>query len=240
MSCRSTVPSLAAARLLSVPCGTVRCMLDALLDLVLPVECGGCGRPGIRWCRPCARDLDDAPAPVRPRVDPGVPAWALGPYRGTHRRAVVAAKEHGRRDLAQPLGVALGAAIVRLRRWGELPAGLLSVVPAPTRARAARTRGGDPVTRAVRAAAMHDRALRVVPILETARGVRDSVGLSAAQRHRNLAGRVHLTRATGVPREVPVLVVDDVMTTGTTAAEAVRVLTAAGFRPCGVLVIAAA
>lgn len=225
---------------MSVPSGTVWPMLQALLDLVLPVECGGCGRPGTRWCRSCARALGDAPATVRPRVDPGVPVWTLGPYRGAHRRAVVAAKEHGRRDLAEPLGVALGAAIVRLRRWGELPAGPLSVVPAPTRARAARARGGDPVTRAVRAAAAHDRALRVVPVLETARGVRDSVGLSAAQRHRNLAGRVLLRRAAGVPRERPVLLVDDVLTTGTTAAEAVRVLVSAGFRPCGVLVIAAA
>ena len=215
-------------------------MLQALLDLVLPVECGGCGRPGIRWCRHCARDLDDVPAIVRPRVDPGVPVWTLGPYRGAHRRAVVAAKEHGRRDLAEPLGIALGVAIVRLRRWGELPAGRLTVVPAPTRARAARARGGDPVTRAVRVAAIHDRALRVAPVLATARGVRDSVGLSAAQRHRNLAGRVRLHRDTDVPREFPVLVVDDVTTTGTTAAEAVRVLTAAGFRPYAVLVIAAA
>ncbi|MGW0017753.1 ComF family protein [Rhodococcus sp. NPDC003382] len=215
-------------------------MLQALLDLVLPVECGGCGRPGVRWCRHCARDLADAPATVRPRVDPGVPVWALGSYRGVHRRAVIAAKEQGRRDLAEPLGVALGTAIVRLRRWGELPAGPLGVVPAPTRARAARARGGDPVTRAVRAAAAHDRALRVMPILETARGVRDSVGLSAAQRHRNLAGRVRLRRGSGVPRGFPVLVVDDVTTTGTTAAESVRVLTAAGFCPLGVLVIAAA
>ncbi|WP_420753978.1 ComF family protein, partial [Rhodococcus sp. O3] len=72
------------------------------------------------------------------------------------------------------------------------------------------------------------------------RGVRDSVGLSAAQRHRNLAGRVRLRRGSDVPREFPVLLVDDVMTTGTTATESVRVLTAAGFRPWGVLVIAAA
>lgn len=215
-------------------------MLQALLDLVLPVECGGCARPGIRWCRRCALALDDVPASVRPRVDPGVPVWTLGPYRGAHRRAVIAAKEHGRRDLAEPLGVALGAAIARLRRWGELPAGPLSVVPAPTRARAARARGGDPVVRAVRVAARHDRALRVAPVLETAPGARDSVGLSAVQRHRNLAGRVRLRRGAVVPAGLPVLLVDDVVTTGTTSAEAVRVLSAAGFRTCGVLVIAAA
>ena len=81
---------------------------------------------------------------------------------------------------------------------------------------------------AVRAAAAHDRTLRVIPVLETARGVRDSVGLSAAQRHRNLAGRVRLRRGSDVPREFPVLLVDDVMTTGATLSEVAAVLKAAG------------
>ncbi|WP_416061376.1 ComF family protein [Rhodococcus indonesiensis] len=214
-------------------------MLTSLLDLVLPVECGGCGRPGVGWCRRCARDLADVPARVRPRVDPGVPVWALGPYGGARRRAVIAAKEHGRRDLAGPLGLALATAVSRLRRWGELPAGPLVAVPAPTRAHAARARGGDPVLRAVRAAAGYDRRLDVCGLLVTGRAVRDSVGLSAAQRQRNLAGRVRLRRA-GPPAGADVLLVDDVVTTGATATESVRVLRAAGHRPCGVLVIAAA
>ncbi|MGV9735410.1 ComF family protein [Rhodococcus aetherivorans] len=215
-------------------------MLTSLLDLVLPVECGGCGLAGVGWCRRCARELADVPARVRPRVDPGVPVWALGPYRGARRRAVIAAKEHGRRDLAGPLGLALATAVSRLRRWGELPAGPVVVVPAPTRARAARSRGGDPVTRAARVAAGHDRRLEVCGLLGTGRGVRDSVGLSAAQRQRNLAGRVRIRTAAGPPPGAAVLLVDDVVTTGATAAESVRVLRAAGHRLCGVLVIAAA
>lgn len=215
-------------------------MLASLLDLVLPVECGGCGLPGIEWCRRCAAELADVPAPVRPRVDPGVPVWALGSYRGARRRAVIAAKEHGRRDLARPLGLALATAVSRLRRWGELPAGPVVVAPAPTRARAARSRGGDPVTRAAHAAAALDRRLEVRSLLVTGRGVRDSVGLSAAQRQRNLAGRVRIRGSAPPPRGAAVLLVDDVVTTGATAAESVRVLRAAGYRPWAVLVIAAA
>ena len=54
-----------------------------------------------------------------------------------------------------------------------------------------------------------------------------------------LAGRVRLRRA-GPPAGADVLLVDDIVTTGATATESVRVLRAAGHRPCGVLVIAAA
>jgi predicted amidophosphoribosyltransferase len=68
---------------------------------------------------------------------------------------------------------------------------------------------------------------------------RDSAGLSSADRERNIAGRVLLTR-----RRVPVagefLLVDDVVTTGATARESVRILHSAGARVSAVLALAAA
>ncbi|KLL97241.1 hypothetical protein NJ76_12535 [Rhodococcus sp. IITR03] len=66
--------------------------------------------------------------------------------------------------------------------------------------------------------------------------MREFVGLSAADRQRNLAGRVGC--APTVCRARSVLVVDDVLTTGTTARESVQALRRAGFDPLGVLVIA--
>ena len=63
---------------------------------------------------------------------------------------------------------------------------------------------------------------------------RDSVGLSAGQRQRNIAGRVVLRG----PVRGEVLLIDDVVTTGATADESVRVLQTAGARVTAVLAIA--
>ena len=65
-----------------------------MLDLVLPLDCGGCGAPSTRWCDACAHQLavkSDEPHLITPRVDPGVPALSLGRYAGARREAIVAA-----------------------------------------------------------------------------------------------------------------------------------------------------
>lgn len=208
----------------------------AMFDMVLPLECGGCGAPGTRWCPRCAATLRvtaDAPHVVTPRVDPGVPVFGLGRYAGVRRRAVVALKEHGRRDLVPPLARALALGIDRLITWGIVPAALV-VVPAPTRRLSARRRGGDPVTRIAAAATAHGPGLQVVPALRTTAFVRDSVGLGTAARQRNIAGRVRLTAHPAGD----VLVVDDVVTTGATAREAVGTLREGGVRVSAVLALA--
>ena len=213
-----------------------------MLDLVLPLECGGCGAPSTKWCAACARQLAvkaDEPHLITPRVDPGVPVLSLGRYAGARREAIVAVKEHGRADLIAPLAIALRAGLERLLTWGVV-ATPLTIVPAPTRRSAARRRGGDPVTRMARAATagLHDvRGVDVIQALRLRALVRDSVGLSIADRQRNIAGRVKIGKHIEV-RAQDVLVVDDIVTTGATASESVRVLRIAGAHVAGVLAIA--
>ena len=207
-----------------------------MLDLVLPLECGGCGAPSTRWCETCESALrvrPDEPHVLTPRIDPGVPVFALGRYAGARRQAIVALKEHGRRDLTVPLARALAIGIQRLIGWGILDTPL-TLVPAQTRCSAARRRGGDPVTRIAAAATAAHPGIAVVPALRTTMLVRESVGLTGAARERNIAGRVRLTAA--VCGEV--LLVDDVVTTGATAREAARTLHTAGARVTAVLTLA--
>jgi predicted amidophosphoribosyltransferase len=210
-----------------------------VLDLILPRECGGCGAPSTRWCDACAAELSvpaEQPHVVNPRIDPQVPVFALGRYAGARRQAILALKEHGRADLVAPLACALAVGLHRLLSWGmvETP---LTVVPAPTRRSAARRRGGDPVTRLARAAVAGHPDVTVVAALRMKALARDSVGLGSSARERNIAGRVLLR---GARPRTEVVIVDDIVTTGATAREAVRTLHAAGIPVAAVLAIAAA
>jgi predicted amidophosphoribosyltransferase len=208
-----------------------------MLDLFLPAECGGCGTPSTRWCDACAVELSvtaDQPHVVNPRIDAGVPVFALGRYANARRRAILALKEQGRADLVEPLARALAVGVHRLLSWGIVPTPL-TVVPAPTRRSAARRRGGDPVARLARAAVARHPDITVAPALRLRALTRDSVGLGTTARERNIAGRVVLR---GAPPSTEVMLVDDIVTTGATARESVRVLQAAGVRVAAVLAIA--
>ena len=216
-----------------------------LTDMVLPLECGGCGAPSTRWCDACAQTIRTRagePTLVTPRLDPGVPVLTLGRYAGPRRQAILAVKEHGRTDLVGPLGDALGAGLTTLLTWGVVATPLV-VVPAPTRAMAARRRGGDPVARIARvAAALAPPGVTVVDALRMRALTKDSVGLSASARQRNVTGRIRLRRSAAgslVGSVVDdVIVVDDVVTTGATASESVRVLQTAGACVAAVLTVA--
>jgi predicted amidophosphoribosyltransferase len=211
-----------------------------VLDLVLPTECAGCGAPSTRWCPRCARELavkPDQPHLITPRLDPNVPVLSLGRYAGARRQAIVAVKEHGRADMIEPLAAALRTGLSRLLDWGIVDTPL-TVVPAPTRSSAARRRGGDPVTRMALAATAGNPQLTVVQAVRMRAMVRDSVGLSSADRQRNVAGRVKVRRPDPRLWAGDVIVIDDIVTTGATACESVRVLQAVGARVVAVLTVA--
>jgi predicted amidophosphoribosyltransferase len=208
--------------------GGPRALLEALTDLVLPRTCAGCGRPGAVLCPGCAARLA-VPHLATPRRFPAgfPPTVAAGAYAGPVRPAVVAFKERGRAELARPLGAALALAVAGVLAGLPAMPESVAVVPVPSSAAALRARGRDHVRelsrRAVAELADAGVAATEVPVLRRTGRVRDSAGLSAAQRRANLSGSFGLRRA--VPPGVIVLV-DDVVTSGATLTEAAAVLTA--------------
>ncbi len=141
--------------------------------------------------------------------------------------------------LAERLAVAVHALLGRCRWEGPVV-----LVPVPSAAAAVRRRGYDATATLARSAARRlrdDHAVSVRRLLAQRRGVRDQVGLDAAARSANLAGALRLRRAQGaLPRGSVVVLVDDVVTTGASLAEAARALEAAGVVVLGAATVAAA
>jgi predicted amidophosphoribosyltransferase len=205
-------------------------MWQDLLDLVAGWECVACGAPGRMLCDACRGDLrlvgerrDPVPAP------PGLPAaYSAGVYDGVLRAAILAHKERGVRALTPVLGGALAYA-VRTAVMSATPVHrAITLVPVPTSRRARAERGQDTVAALARRCAATLRSAgwdaRVFPALTPVRSRSDQAALGRIERVRNLAGAF---RARPVPG-VRIVVVDDVITTGATLADACRALAAVG------------
>jgi predicted amidophosphoribosyltransferase len=233
------------------------------IDLVLPVHCVACRAPGSDWCPQCrpASRLQWRYLPNRDGgdggeagdgggdpgvgggiggVDPGIVVAAAAEYDGNLRTALLAFKERGRRGLSTVLGSYLGEAIAASLRQLAGAAGVRAsptlILPVPSLRPVARQRGGDHVRRLLASAAPGGVPVVRPGLLSWRAAVQDSAGLSAVERHRNVAGAMTArpTRGAG-----SLLLVDDIVTTGATLSEANRALTAAGWPVLGAAVIAA-
>lgn len=209
------------------------------LELLLPAVCAGCGELGAACCPVCAQALS---GPEFTSCGPGV--YALGSYDGVARRLVLAYKERGRRDLARPLGAALARALPYLPGARPDWHGTWWLVPAPSRRAAARARGGPHVHRLARhcAAALAERghSTAIAPALELGAGARDNVGLSRTERFANLARHLRPRPAGAPPAGTPVVLLDDVVTTGATMAGCTRALSDLGLPVTAALALTAA
>jgi len=223
---------------------------DAAADLLLGSCCAGCGAAGRGLCEVCAATVVARPRLAWPDPVPvalegpiPVPPWTGGTYDDRLRQLIVAYKEESRYGLARPLGRLLAQVVGQLLKGVPTQGARVALVPVPSAPAAVRRRGQDHVLRLARvsAAELRHRGQDVIvePLLRQRRAVADQSGLSAGDRSRNLEGalsvRPHFTGSVS-----PLLVVvDDVITTGASAAEAVTTLREAGWRPLAVATLAA-
>jgi ComF family protein len=153
-------------------------------------------------------------------------AVSYGEYEGSLRGLIHLLKYEGVVPAAPVLGELLADAISEL-----LPdcGNSAVIVPVPLHANKRRARGFNQAERLARYAVKYlPRKLELAPqVLVRQRATDSQVGLTREQRLENLRGAFHVERPALI-RGRKVIVVDDVMTTGTTVSECARVLKHAG------------
>lgn len=171
--------------------------------------------------------------------------WVAGQYEGVLRAAILAYKRRGWLALDRPLGSMLAQAVAEhLRRSidGRAPREV-GLIPVPPHRDSLRERGADVVHRlatcAARALASQGMRASVVPCLVLAQEyARSSTGSAGSRRSVDGAfAGVPVRRGAGAG-SMQLVVVDDVITSGATAREALRALMAAGIPASGMVAIA--
>jgi ComF family protein len=223
-------------------------LLDSLLDLVYAPVCLGCdcliapGDTARLVCRRCRTRLRTPPPPACGRC--GAPLRMTGRanrlwgcdecaewpaalalarcacmLEAPADRLVHQLKYRGWRGLSAPLGE-------RMARvpWPESAHEPAVIVPVPTTAKRERERGYNQAELLAREAATAS-ARNVQRLLRRVSGTRTQTDLQPAARAANVAGSF---AAASSAEGLHIILVDDVLTTGATAAECARVLSAAG------------
>jgi ComF family protein len=193
-----------------------------------PIADGICSICGERLISPCAFSSEDGEARCGlccRAQPPFVKASAYGSYEGGLRELIHLLKYGSVRPAANVLGRMLAEAISHLEPvLGEEP---LVVIPVPLHVRKLRQRGfnqSELIARAALKLLTPGERFHLVPhALERRRETQSQIGLSRHQRRENMRGAFVVIKADEI-KDKPVLLVDDVFTTGTTASECARVL----------------
>ena len=234
-----------------------RSVWEGLLDALYPPRCLVCGRDEAEpFCAACRSGIVPLAAPFCDRCGVPVPAgrlvcetcaegevpafaWsqAVGQYTGTLRTAIHRLKYDRRTALAKPLGELLAAAI----KTGSplLPEGepFDCIVPVPLHRSKLRTRGFNQAELVARVLVGRCGCLLDTKGLLRVLRTRTQTAYHAAERLSNVA-QVFDTATPLYFDGKSILLVDDVLTTGSTVRECSRVLQNAGARRVAVLVVA--
>lgn len=216
-----------------------RSPFNQVLNLFLETCCPLCGRStSTVWCLDCQRQVQQYQwSSAQQVIRMPLPLVAWGRYDGSLKRAIAALKYENQPQLARPLGQWMA------ETW--LAANLgdrFTVIPIPMHADKLKQRGFNQAELLAR----HFCHLTRLPLqtkgLTRTRATEAQFQLTSPQaREKNVAGAFavgeSLRQSTSTP---PVLLLDDIFTTGATVRSAVQTLRRSGIRVGGVIVLARA
>jgi predicted amidophosphoribosyltransferase len=198
-------------------------LISDLKYLLFPTRCFGCRDLGYSICSNC-RKLWNPHIYKSTIVDLAV--YSAIPYSPVAKNILLAAKEQSIKSADQLVRSAMAASLQVL--FQKYPNSAL--VPIPSAPASNRRRGRDFINEMAIFVAK-DMGVGVLPLLEQQRLVRDQSKLNIASRRENLAMALSIKpQLRGNYSSESVVILDDLVTTGSTINEANRALTKAGFK----------
>lgn len=187
------------------------------VDLIFPPHCVGCERVGSFLCPHCLTAI----APALDRTVPGLDqVRACARYENSIRAAIHALKYERQVRLVEPLGDLM----IRMLDEVEWPVDLVTAVP--LHSTRLQERGYNQAGLLGRYISQVKDWIYDPNALCRIRATESQVNLSMQERQENVAGA--FVADAGIVREKRVLVVDDVLTTGSTLGACAEALRAAG------------
>jgi ComF family protein len=228
----------------------VRTTGEGLFSTLFPAECRLCNQPLLAMsrlpvCDPCLAKIQAFQSPVCTRCGeiltignvsvctactnappPFVAAVAIGPYDGELRGLVHLLKYHSVRPAAQILGRALTTLLQQQNgRIGDQPL----ILPIPLHRAKDRARGFNQAEEIANVVKRFSGFAIDRHALVRKRATESQTGMTSHQRRENVRGAFALRkRGLNAVNGRNIVLIDDVMTTGATAAECTRVLLRAG------------
>lgn len=206
--------------------------LNPLLDLVYPKKCPGCHLPSLEICQSCKGFWQNPPVTIILKQSK-VSVISVAHYGNEVRSVLLAYKENGERESGKVLTEALIRARLEIVRDS-----ICTLVPIPSNPKSIRRRGRDFMMDLCTQVSIQS-GDKVLPLLRVNRDVEDQSKLNEKQRSQNLIGAFGcISKNLHLAVTSPIILVDDLLTTGATLREAVRALGQHGLSPIGAITAA--
>ena len=202
--------------------------LPALSELIFPSRCLGCRQLGIGICSTCRASWH--PHIYRTfitRDDVSFPVYSAVAYSPVAQKVLLGAKESALQDADRLILQALSHSLAYF--YSEV--GIADLVPIPSRKTNTRKRGRDFILDQTNALSRSPR-VHVRPILSHSRKVKDQTTLDSRSRELNLSQSMRCVNRED-SSSIPVILIDDLVTSGATLREAGRALHGAGYTVIG-------
>lgn len=214
-------------------------IFDELINLLMPSACIICTAQGSNVCDSCVKKLAFIPRKISRQVIGGLTGFATCEYNANVAKLIHEFKEGHQTSVAKVMTPAMSEAI------GHFESEKIVLVPIPSKRESFSTRGFEPASVLAKALARQvakDRKelLRVERLLSFSQVVADQASLSGQDRRTNLVGSMVAKepRKNQSGGKTRVILVDDIVTTGSTIAEGYRCLSVIGVEVVGFVAFA--